>query len=319
MVESQVCDASRGFPLVVTPARDAARSCDALRGFIDDSKQWIEEQLVRHGAILLRGFAVADEHAFETVCRSIAGELGSYGGGNSPRTRLTRHVYTSTEYPRELPISLHNELSYAPNPPRRLFFHCQLPAASGGATPLADCRAFLRELAPEIRERFSRRGVRYVQNLHGGVGLGRSWQATFETESRAEVEARLAQEEAEFVWKPDGALRTTRRRPATARHPVTGEEVWFNQAEQWHPSSLDRKTRRALAALLQPEDYPHDASFGDGSPFDDAELAAIRTALRAAAVSFPWQAGDVLVLDNHLVAHGRDPYTGERSIRVAMA
>jgi alpha-ketoglutarate-dependent taurine dioxygenase len=37
------------------------------------------------------------------------------------------------------------------------------------------------------------------------------------------------------------------------------------------------------------------------------------------AVSFPWREGDVLMNDNMLVAHARNPYQGERKIVVAMA
>jgi alpha-ketoglutarate-dependent taurine dioxygenase len=36
------------------------------------------------------------------------------------------------------------------------------------------------------------------------------------------------------------------------------------------------------------------------------------------AISFRWERGDVLLLDNYLVAHGRNPYEGPRKILVAM-
>jgi alpha-ketoglutarate-dependent taurine dioxygenase len=40
---------------------------------------------------------------------------------------------------------------------------------------------------------------------------------------------------------------------------------------------------------------------------------------REAAVCFAWQKGDLLMVDNMLVAHGRAPFTGPRRILVAMA
>jgi alpha-ketoglutarate-dependent taurine dioxygenase len=36
-------------------------------------------------------------------------------------------------------------------------------------------------------------------------------------------------------------------------------------------------------------------------------------------VAFPWQKGDILMVDNMLAAHGREPFTGPRKIMVAMA
>jgi alpha-ketoglutarate-dependent taurine dioxygenase len=34
--------------------------------------------------------------------------------------------------------------------------------------------------------------------------------------------------------------------------------------------------------------------------------------------TFDWQKGDVLLCDNYLVMHGRQPYSGHRQIVVAM-
>jgi alpha-ketoglutarate-dependent taurine dioxygenase len=45
----------------------------------------------------------------------------------------------------------------------------------------------------------------------------------------------------------------------------------------------------------------------------------IRQAYRQETVAFPWQKGDLLMLDNMLVAHGRNPFSGERKVIVSMA
>jgi len=36
-------------------------------------------------------------------------------------------------------------------------------------------------------------------------------------------------------------------------------------------------------------------------------------------IVFPWLTGDVLMLDNMLTAHARDPFEGPRKVVVAMA
>lgn len=41
--------------------------------------------------------------------------------------------------------------------------------------------------------------------------------------------------------------------------------------------------------------------------------------LEECKVVFPWQTGDVLMLDNMLTAHAREPFQGPRKVVVAMA
>jgi hypothetical protein len=47
-------------------------------------------------------------------------------------------------------------------------------------------------------------------------------------------------------------------------------------------------------------------------------VAEIVQVYKETAVVFPWQQEDVLVVDNMLSAHGRNPYCGPRKIVVAM-
>ncbi len=304
------------LPLVIraAPAEDAS----ALVRRLAEETAWINEKLLRHGALLYRNFGVLSDAQFEPVCRALSPELKLYVEGNSPRDHTSAAVYTATNYPSEFDISMHSELSYAHTPPQRLFFYCATPPVSGGETPLVDCRRVLELLDSAVLQRFEERGVRYVQNMHGGAGLGRSWQETFETTERAEVDAYLARSGVRGHWSDAGDLRTEQCRPAVRKHPFTGERVWFNQADQWHPTNLDEDTRMALSTLLDEKDYPLNAVHGDGSPIAPEDLNHIREVMWEAAVAFPWEAGDVLVIDNYYAAHGRRAYTGERIVRVAM-
>ena len=63
----------------------------------------------------------------------------------------------------------------------------------------------------------------------------------------------------------------------------------------------------------------HHARYGDGSDIPIADLLAVEQAYQQAELTFRWEAGDVLVLDNHLTVHGRKPFTGPRAVFVAMA
>ncbi|MFJ2031589.1 TauD/TfdA family dioxygenase [Streptosporangium sp. NPDC087985] len=75
---------------------------------------------------------------------------------------------------------------------------------------------------------------------------------------------------------------------------------------------------QALLSLYDEADLPRNAYLGDGSPIDEADLAAAKAAYDEAAYGFPWRRGDLMIINNMLCAHGRDPFTGARRILVAM-
>jgi hypothetical protein len=77
--------------------------------------------------------------------------------------------------------------------------------------------------------------------------------------------------------------------------------------------------REMLMAELDEDDLPFNTYYGDGSPIEDSVLEEIREAYRQVAISFAWQKRDLLLIDNVLTSHSRQPYEGERKILVAMA
>ena len=69
----------------------------------------------------------------------------------------------------------------------------------------------------------------------------------------------------------------------------------------------------------RPEEMPTYASFGDGSSIPETMLDAVRAGFSSLTVAFPWQQGDLLIIDNRLCAHGRAPFQGPRKVLVAMS
>jgi alpha-ketoglutarate-dependent taurine dioxygenase len=273
--------------------------------------------LARHGALLLRDLNLQTTGDFETVARTISPRLIEYGERSSPRTRISRGIYTSTDHPPDQPIVLHNEQSYTLNWPMKIWFYCAQPAATGGRTPLADSRKILKRLRPEIVERFEEKQIMYVRNYNPGVGL--SWRDAFQTDERAEVERYCAQEEIDLEWRDGDRLRTRQVRPAVRTHPDTGERVWFNHAMFFNLSSLEPAARETMLAVVDESEVPFNTFYGDGAPIEPAVMDEIRGAYDSETVKFDWQRGDLLLVDNMLVAHGREPFTGNRKVLVAMA
>lgn len=305
-------------PLEIDPASVGAEATP--EGLVDylRTDTGLDDQLVKEKALVFRGFGV-QPGSLDPVLSLLLPNRLAYVHGNSPRTKVGANVYTSTEYPQEFTISMHNELSYAARWPSRLTFYCEIAAATGGATPLVDAALWLASLDDKVREAYQG-GVRYTQNLHDGFGLGKSWQDTFESDDRDHVEAFLAEAGATWEWKADGTLRVSSVRPSTITHPVTGTEVWFNQSDQWHPgAALGDETAAALAQIMPEEDLPQSVSFADGSPIPADWAIQVRDRGLENAVDVPWRQGDLMVIDNILVGHGRRPFTGQRRVLVAMS
>lgn len=275
----------------------------------------VGELLIREKALVFRGFHIGSE-TLEPVMELLLPNRLAYVHGNSPRSKVGDNIYTSTEYPPHLAISMHNELSYAARWPSRLLFYCEQAPETGGATPLVDGARWLESLDPEIRAAFAD-GVQYRQNLHDGFGLGKSWQETFETDKRAVVDEYLATADATWQWHDEG-LRISQLRPATTLHPVSGAEVWFSQFDQWHPGTLGAAAA-AFALVMEEDELPQSVAFADGSPIPADYAIHVRDQGFAAAVDVDWRAGDLLLIDNVLVGHGRRPFSGPRRILVAMS
>lgn len=292
-----------GFPTLIAPVANKLQT--ALNECLE-RKASLREKLLKSGALLFREFPVRSPIQFAQFVRQFSDRpLQSYVGGASPRRSLVSGVYTSTEYAPQVTVSLHNEMSYTYRWPDLVFFACVVAPKENGETPIADSRALLREIGPDIVDEFSKKQVQYLRRLPSFTNDGYSWQEAFETDSRQVVEEYCERGKISFEWRTDGALLLTETRPATTTHPVTGEEVWFNQADSFH--SAGNPTSRL------------DACFGDGSQISERSIIRIRKAMADQTVLFKWQRGDILVLDNLLTAHGRRPFLGPREILVAMA
>ncbi|OIJ92986.1 TauD/TfdA family dioxygenase [Streptomyces monashensis] len=303
----------RSLPALVR----CARPDTSLSAWVAEHREEVDALARRAGAVLFRGFAVRGADDFRAVMDALSPQVLAYGERSSPRSQVSDGVYTSTEYPADQPILLHNEQSYTSRWPTRIVFFCERAATRGGRTPLADSRRILARLRPETVARFERLGVRYVRNYLPGISL--PWQEAFQTDRAEDVADYCARADITPEWVDEDHLRTVQTRPAVRRHPVTGERSWFNHALFFHVTSLDEEVSAGLLEALDEEDLPYNTYYGDGSPIEAETLAELRAAYTAETTGFDWEPGDVLVVENMLVAHAREPFEGPRRILTAMA
>ena len=313
LVRTECLEQGSTLPLVVKPNFE---NLD-LAEWAKSQLEFIQTQLLKHGAILFRDFNINSTDKFRSFTQSISRTLLKYKERSTPRTEVGGEIYTATEYSADQRIPLHNENAYSFEWPMKVWFLCLQAATHGGETPIADSRKVTRLLDPKITECFARKKVMYVRNYGEGIDL--SWQTAFQTTAKSAVEDYCRKAFIEFEWRERDQLRTRQVRPATARHPATGETIWFNQAHLFHVSSLEPSLREALMALVKEEDLSRNAYYGDGTSIETSILDEIRGVYDDVAVRFSWHEGDVLMLDNMLTAHGRTSFIGPRKILVAMA
>lgn len=313
LIKTEYLQPEQLLPLVVQPAVEGLN----LTSWAQNNQQFIETNLLKHGGILFRNFQVNGAADFENFIKALAGELLQYSYRSTPRSHVSGNIYTSTEYPAEQFIPLHNEMAYSRNWSMKIGFYCVQPAQQGGETPIADSRKVFKRIDPIIRENFRQKQVMYVRNYRHGLDL--SWQNVFQTTDKSEIEHYCHNNGIEFEWYDQDSLKTRQICQAVATHPKTGEDVWFNQAHLFHVSNLNSAIREGLFAGFNEEELPRNAYYGDGSPIETSVLDEIRDIYKQEAITFTWQVGDVLFLDNMLACHGRNPFVGSRKVLAGMA
>lgn len=300
------------LPLVLEPSLPDLDLAAWARNY----KDRVDALLAQYGALLFRGFAVGPDSGFGDFAAVIGSGALSYMQRSTRRQRVGEGVYTSTEYPATHSIALHSENAFQYEWPTRVMFHSVVAAETGGATPVADNVAIYDAIDPDVRDEFVTRGIMYLRNFGAGTEL--SWQEAFQTEAREDVEDYCRGLDIEWEWKNRDRLGTRQVLPAAIRLP-DGRPAWFNQLHLFHVTNLAPDIREALLAAMPEEDLPRHAYFGDGGAIPESHLDNIRAAFASRLRRFPWQHDDVMLLDNLRTCHGRDPFTGPRTVLVSMS
>jgi alpha-ketoglutarate-dependent taurine dioxygenase len=315
-VPGQQTHHGKPFPLALE-CQSQTTDLDAATSWVTQHRRELLDQASDYGTVLFRGFPLNTDHDFDRFVAAFDLKNFPYEQSlsNAVRVNRTPRVFTANEAPPSVMIFLHHEMAQTPVYPSRLFFFCEQPAGSGGATPVCRSDVLWERLAAQ-RPAFARdcqtKGLRYTHVMaadnDAASGMGRGWQSMLHAATTDEAEQRLRGLRYLWQWLADGSLRVTTPVLPAVRDLPGGRKAFFNQL---------------IAAAMGWKDTRNDPSksitFGDGTPLDPEAVSLAARLGEELSFALPWQKGDVALLDNYVVMHGRRTFTGTRKVLASLA
>ena len=312
MSTSLEIDVQKGKPAIVQIA-----SGSNIDGWAGENRDALRTSVTEHGAVLVRGLGLQDASGIAATFRELAADLISDREPFAMRSKIVEGVYSTTPWQAGQPMCMHNEMSYVAQPAGLMMFACLTAPTSGGATGVSDATTILKSLPSDLVKRFEKDGWILTRNYNDDIGS--SYAEAFGTENQSEIDAYCKANNIEVEWLPDGGLKTTQHRQAVVSHPVTGERCWFNQIAFLNEWTLDPEIREYLVEVFGSDGLPFNTSFGNGDPVTEDMVEAINETYEANTMQEPWQAGDLMLVDNIRMAHSKEGFEGDREVLVGMA
>jgi alpha-ketoglutarate-dependent taurine dioxygenase len=304
------------FPIVIVNDGSVTTLSEAV-DWIESHLEDLKRELDCTGALLFRGFPITDTQDYDTFFSAFGYRKFTYRESlsNAVRINFTEKVFTANEGPRDVAIYIHNEMAQTPIYPNVISLFCQSAAEHAGETML--CRSDriyegLLALEPELTVKLERVGIKYTTRMPAAdaldSGQGRSWCSTLNAETREQAEERLRELNYQWIWHEDGSLSAQSAALPAIKTLEDGRKVFFNQI---------------IAAYMGWKGVKEDPSvalcFGDNSAIPSSFLDSAVTVAEGLTYDLAWQDGDVAIVNNHLVKHGRRPFSGDRPRKVFVA
>jgi len=299
------------FPLVIKPHNSqVTESKEKFNQWVADNTVELKATLIKHGAVLFRGFPLSCADDFEAMLNHTEFENMPYVGGAAPRSQVTAsRIVTANESPASEKIPFHHEMAQVPTPPGYIFFYCQIASEEGGATSILHsaeiCKKFF-EIDHEFASSIEASGVSYKRVMpfetDKSSAIGRSWRDTFLVETKEQAEAAMSDVGMSWQWLEDGGVATkTKALPAIRVDLESNEKVFFNSIAAVYAGWNDSRNKGETSVVGK-----------DDRLMDAKVMAELEVEMDDLCVNFKWQAGDVLWVNNHTVMHARQPFKGER-------
>ena len=111
-INTSFLDDKNRLPLVISPRFDD--SLEFLCQWLVANRSWVDEKMLAHGAVLIRGFQVNTPPEFERAISSVQPNLSNSYRGTSPRFVFdgTKFMFSAADVPVNYPIGQHVEMSF---------------------------------------------------------------------------------------------------------------------------------------------------------------------------------------------------------------
>jgi alpha-ketoglutarate-dependent taurine dioxygenase len=318
------------IPLALRPEKATKPSLDQVVSTIKSLQAkdgLLTDKLARHGTLLFRNLPIQNAEDFSKFAHAFGYKPHEIIGIVVDRPLLAPNVAPANEAPKEVLIYNHNESPQVPHAPEYIFFYGHRAPMKGGESPISsslelfnraqqEIPGFIAELAEKgIQSRVTYQVERQFQ---GGSTLreafGKEIQDGDDEETkRKKIEAQIARygrgKHTTWEWSADGLVLTHRLPVIRTQRGTNLPTLFTGLAAYWKRTQTDTEARKKVTQQL----------FGDGTPIPDKYLEHLAKITDEIRVLHHWQEGDVLVYDNTIAQHGREPWEGEQSDRVVMA
>jgi alpha-ketoglutarate-dependent taurine dioxygenase len=287
----------------------------------------LTKKLAEHGTLLFRGLPINNAEEFSKFAHAFGYKPHEIIGIVVDRPLLAPNVAPANESPKEVLIYNHNESPQVPHAPEYIFFYSHKAPIKGGETPISSSLELFRRAQQEIPDfiaELAKKGilsrVTYKTNAQyvGGSTLKQAFGKEIqdgdnEATKRTKIEAQIVRygrgKYTTWEWTDDGLI-LTHKLPAIRTQPNTNLPTLFTGLAAYYKNAQTNGAGRK---------NPTQQLFGDGTPIPDKYLARLAEITDEIRVLHKWQRGDVLVYDNVIAQHGRQPWEGEQEDRVVLA
>lgn len=241
-----------------------------------------------YGVLLFRGFE-ANADIFREFSNLFSTDFIDYAGGafarrviNGDKTLLSVNDY-------QFGIKLHGEMYYQKNIPLMVWFFCANPASEDGETRICDGREFFNEISGSTKELFSKKNLKFT-----AIIPNQEWQKKYQTDNLDRVAEMCRENNTHLTINEDESIMLEYICPAIIPSRCGQYQVFINSllpTKQLNPNIL---------------------KFDDGSEIPDEVVQELNEIADKITTNISWQKGDILMIDNTRILHGRRAFTDDK-------